>query len=157
MCLDAVFPLLTQHSWAAITDTTAISDDELTERLRSTNLYAALLSAATHGGTCAPLLDPCVCSRALLADNMSEAVMDPQDCLELPSSETIVGRMPGCPAHEVELLLEDLRAQSAQLQALLEGPTQLRKWHAEVLRLAQSEADETALQQDTLDSDGMEE
>jgi hypothetical protein len=42
--------VLTQHSWPSITDTTAISDDELTERLRSTNLYAALLSAATNGG-----------------------------------------------------------------------------------------------------------
>jgi hypothetical protein len=88
---------------------------------------------------------------------MSEAVLDPQDCLEPPSPETIVGRMPGCPAHEVELLLEDLRAQSAQLQGLLEGPTQLRKWHAEVVRLAQIEADESALQHSTLDSDGMEE
>jgi len=121
--------VLLSSDWRELASTSSLSDQEISERLRSTALYLVLSNDASQeqdDGT---------------MGFKTELIVDAETCLQVPSEEGFRGRMRGMPEHKLSLLRQDYERESAIIQELLDQDqgVDLAKWWNEVARLVRSD------------------
>ncbi|EPQ30426.1 uncharacterized protein PFL1_01952 [Pseudozyma flocculosa PF-1] len=110
--------VILRDDWAALSNTTNVSDEELLSNLRSTALYSTLASVFSH-------------------ESAFETFKSPTDLVSPPEREMVAARFAGSlPDQTVDLLVNDLQAEIDLVQRLLDD-TDLPRLFAEVARMAQ--------------------
>ncbi|EPQ58276.1 hypothetical protein GLOTRDRAFT_57100 [Gloeophyllum trabeum ATCC 11539] len=119
--MRAVWRRIYSHDdWDALKQTSGLSDDEVTDRLKDTALYITLCAVYGNGGT---------------------AVLYPTSCAKPPSKEVIAARFPGMDPDGVDALVEEYRQEG---DAIISAGIEENGMWERVMHLVQARQSEKA-------------